>query len=193
MMMFKILWMLTSLVAVVASLSSVTMPDSYTAMKGNIVVGYNLDANSTSFKGFNAMVHIEYLQGLHSESLYLSSLPIPMGVTSGSVVFQCGLIVRAGPHRAVLTIDGETEAISSILQVGWPPVSIRVPASLETYATQVEIVVAFATTICTPLMGGSEKIHPNRYILFKTIELILKVSTFITVSCHMVKNCLTRG
>lgn len=90
-------------------------------------------------------------------------MPVPMGVTSGSVVFQCGLIVRAGPHRAVLTIDGEIEAISSILQVGWPPVSIRVPASLETYASRVEIVVAFATTICTPLMGGPEEtIHPNR-------------------------------
>ena len=86
-----------------------------------------------------------------------------MGVTHGSVVFQCGLIVRAGPHRAVLTIDGEIEARSSILQVAWPPVSIRVPVSLETYATQVEIVVAFATTICTPLMGGQQpQIHPNR-------------------------------
>ena len=71
-MLMRILWMLTSLAAIVDSLSSVTMPDSYTAMKGNIVVGYSLDANSTSFKGFNAMVHIEYLQGLDSDSLYLS-------------------------------------------------------------------------------------------------------------------------
>ena len=84
-----------------------------------------------------------------------------MGITSGSVVFECGLIVRAGPHRAVLTIDGQIEAISSILQVAWPPVSIRVPASLETYSTPVEIVVAFTTTICTPLLGGQSVDHPK--------------------------------
>ena len=63
------MWMYTSWItlilatSVVESLSSVRMPASYTAMKGNIVVGYNLDlVHSTSFKGFNAMVHLEYVQ-----------------------------------------------------------------------------------------------------------------------------------
>lgn len=97
---------------------------------------------------------------------YLRSLPIPMGVTKGSVMFDCGTITRAGPHRAVLTVGGQIEAVSPLLQVAWPPVSLRVPASIETYATNVEIVVAFTTTICTPLLAGNSKsgagfLHPK--------------------------------
>lgn len=82
-----------------------------------------------------------------------------MGVVEGSVVFSCGTITRAGPHRAVLTVGHQVEAVSPLLQVAWPPVSLRVPAWLETYATNVEIVVAFATTICTPLMRSPDLSH----------------------------------
>ena len=78
-----------------------------------------------------------------------------MGVSEGTVLFRCGLVKRAGPHRAVLTVGGHVEATSPILQVGWPPVSLRVPDAIETYATSVTIVTAFTTTICTPLMRPS--------------------------------------
>ena len=43
--------------------SRVTMPNHYTAMKGDLVVAYQLDVNSTHLKSFNAMIHIEYLPG----------------------------------------------------------------------------------------------------------------------------------
>ena len=43
--------------------STVTMPNHYTAMKGDLVVAYQLDVNSTHLKSFNAMIHIEYLPG----------------------------------------------------------------------------------------------------------------------------------
>ena len=96
-----------------------------------------------------------------------------MGVTSGSVVFNCGTIMRAGPHRAVLTVGGgHVEAVSPLLQVAWPPVSLRVPAAIETYASNVEIVVAFTTTICTPLLSassGSRMLHP-KCVLFFTLN-----------------------
>ena len=96
-------------------------------------------------------------------------MPIPIGVTKGSVVFNCGTITRAGPHRAILTVNGLIEAVSPVLQVGWPPVSLRVPAALETYATDVNIVIAFTTTICTPLMGeNSGSLHP-KYVLLNCI------------------------
>ena len=92
-----------------------------------------------------------------------------MGVTKGSVVFSCGTITRAGPHRALLTVNGLVEAVSPVLQVGWPILSIRVPASLETYATDVSIVVAFTTNICTPLMGAhSGNLHPKYVLTFLT-------------------------
>ena len=65
-------WIALLLTSVAESLSSVRMPDSYTAMKGNIVVGYDLDLlNSSNFKGFNAMVHLEYLQDSES-TIHLS-------------------------------------------------------------------------------------------------------------------------
>ena len=93
-----------------------------------------------------------------------------MGVTKGSVVFSCGTITRAGPHRALLTVNGLVEAVSPVLQVGWPILSIRVPASLETYATDVSIVVAFTTNICTPLMGAhSGNLHPKYVFTFDAV------------------------
>ena len=108
-----------------------------------------------------------------------------MGVTSGSVVFNCGTIMRAGPHRAVLTVGGgHVEAVSPLLQVAWPPVSLRVPAAIETYASNVEIVVAFTTTICTPLLSassGSRMLHP-KYVLFFTLNFNLFLIGLCTTS-----------
>ena len=56
------------LAALANSQSTVTMPESYTAMKGSIEVHYHLASNATHFKGFNAMVHIEYLAGHTSDA-----------------------------------------------------------------------------------------------------------------------------
>ncbi len=47
---------------------SVQLPDAYTAMKGDIAVSYSLATDEhafrpSSFKSFNAMIHIEYLPG----------------------------------------------------------------------------------------------------------------------------------
>ena len=132
----------------------------YVNTVSNIYIRFQIDCIHTpSFRNVSGWMsrNIGYFL-----NICFSSLPIPIGVTKGSVVFNCGTIIRAGPHRAILTVNGLTEAVSPVLQVGWPPVSLRVPASLETYATDVDIVVAFATTICTPLMGSnSGNLHPK--------------------------------
>ena len=105
-----------------------------------------------------------------------------MGVTKGSVVFSCGTITRAGPHRALLTVNGLVEAVSPVLQVGWPILSIRVPASLETYATDVSIVVAFTTNICTPLMGAhSGNLHPKYVFTFDAVWKNMKFPLFCKI------------
>ena len=62
--MFMALAVLTTAVTAAGALPSrVTMPNHYTAMKGDLVVAYQLDVNSTHLKSFNAMIHIEYLPG----------------------------------------------------------------------------------------------------------------------------------
>ncbi len=57
----------------------------------------------------------------------LASLPVPLGLRSGAVVFSCSTVRRAGPHRAYLTVNGERAAHSEVLHVEWPPVLISVP------------------------------------------------------------------
>ena len=63
--MFMALAMLLTIAVTAAEAlpSRVTMPNHYTAMKGDLVVAYQLDVNSTHLKSFNAMIHIEYLPG----------------------------------------------------------------------------------------------------------------------------------
>ena len=102
-----------------------------------------------------------------------------MGVTEGSVVFHCGTITRAGPHRAVLTVGGRLEAVSPLLQVAWPPISLRVPAAIETYASAVDIVVAFTTTVCTPLIrpsSASSKVFKDYAIKWVSVRVASGVS-----------------
>ena len=72
------------------------------------------------------MVHLEYLPGdsiLPPESHPVSTprrvaaLPVPLGLSNGVVVFMCGALKHAGPHRAVLVVNGKRRAESKILQV----------------------------------------------------------------------------
>ena len=54
------------------------------------------------------------------EAVTVASLAVPLGVRDGTVVFPCGSVVRAGPHAAKITIDGNVVAISDVLEVAWP-------------------------------------------------------------------------
>ncbi len=56
----------------------------------------------------------------------LSSLPVPLGVRRGAVVFECGSAVRrAGRHRAYITVNGERVAESEVMKVGQFPGKIN--------------------------------------------------------------------
>ena len=84
---------------VTSGLTWVRLPVSYTAMKGDVVVSFDL-SNSTQS---NSVVHIESIE----TGSRLAELPIPMGLVSGAVIFPCGVIVHGGPHKAVLTNGGK--------------------------------------------------------------------------------------
>jgi hypothetical protein len=66
-MTFVALIVLSLTATVVIGVPLVKLPEDYTAMKGDIVVSFNLandnDSNSTNLKSFNAMIHLEYLPG----------------------------------------------------------------------------------------------------------------------------------
>ena len=89
----------------------VRLPASYTAMKGDIVVSFDLSNSSHS----NSVVHVEAVETGNR----LSELPIPIGLTSGAVIFPCGVIVHGGPHRAVLTKGGKVRAIFIKWELFW--------------------------------------------------------------------------
>lgn len=57
--------------------SLVQLPESYTAMKGDIVVSFSMDFNSSNFKSFNAMIHLEYLPG---DSVFTNSHSVSSSV-----------------------------------------------------------------------------------------------------------------
>ena len=102
----------------------VDVPAHYTAMEGDLEVSFELlMPNAFSH---NAIVGLEYLAGdsiLPAEGSRraaspkkLASLPVPLGLREGTVVFQCGTVKHAGPHRAFVTVNGERRAESEILQ-----------------------------------------------------------------------------
>ena len=88
---------------VITSSTWVRLPVSYTAMKGDIVVSFDL-SNSTQS---NSVVHIESIE----TGSRVAELPIPMGLVSGSVIFPCGVVVHGGPHKAVLTNGGKVRQL----------------------------------------------------------------------------------
>ena len=53
--------------------------------------------------------HKSYLDGVP-----VASLAIPLGVRSGTIIFPCGAILQAGPHRALLTINGMKIMLSNL-------------------------------------------------------------------------------
>ena len=118
-----------------ATSTFVRLPRTYTAMKGDIPVTFRIVnfVNLTS----TVMVHLSYLPSdsylqllrrrssdgrrrSNMEAVTVASLAVPLGVRDGTVVFPCGSVVRAGPHAAKITIDGNVVAISDVLEVAWP-------------------------------------------------------------------------
>ena len=77
----------------------VRLPATYTAMKGDIVVSFDLANSSVA----NYVVHIVWTE----TGSRLAELPIPIGLTSGAVIFSCGVVVQGGPHKALLTRTGK--------------------------------------------------------------------------------------
>lgn len=77
----------------------VRLPATYTAMKGDVVVSFDLANSSVA----NYVVNIEWIE----TGSKLAELPIPIGLTSGAVIFPCGVVVQGGPHKALLTRDGK--------------------------------------------------------------------------------------
>ena len=59
-------------------------------------------------QGNTGKQHKSYLDGVP-----VASLAIPLGVRSGTIIFPCGTILQAGPHRALLTINGMRTTISN--------------------------------------------------------------------------------
>ena len=58
-----------------------------------------------------AYIHQGTSRRNHHRKSYLDGVPvaslaIPLGVRSGTIVFPCGAILQAGPHRALLTLNG---------------------------------------------------------------------------------------
>eukprot|EP00094_Tigriopus_californicus_P002139 TCALIF_02062-PA protein Name:"Similar to thbs1 Thrombospondin-1 (Xenopus laevis)" AED:0.16 eAED:0.09 QI:0/0.83/0.57/0.85/1/1/7/160/1139 len=150
----------------------VKMPEAYTAMQGYIEVSFKLmEPNAAQY---NAMIHLEFLQGDSillnakghhpSQAKKLASLPVPIGIQDGVVVFQCGTIKHAGPYRAFLTVNGERKVESDVLHVSWPLMSITVPSKLETYATDVSVTVSFTRGLCeTFTTFGDWGSHPSPF------------------------------
>ena len=134
----------------------VDVPAHYTAMEGDLEVSFELlMPNAFSH---NAIVGLEYLAGdsflptgsrRQTSPKKLASLPVPLGLREGTVVFQCGTVKHAGPHRAFVTVNGERRAESEVLQVAWPRMSINVPKRLETYSTDVAVTVSFTKSLCS--------------------------------------------
>lgn len=150
----------SSVEAATSKAMMIRLPRKYTAMEKDIEVSFVLD-KPNAFQ-YNAIVHLEYLPAdailsgkedvdgsHHSKPVKLTSLPVPLGVKEGAVVFMCGAIKYAGPHRAFLTVNGKRMAESQILQVSWPPMTITAPSRLETYSTDVSVTVAFTRSLCT--------------------------------------------
>ena len=92
----------------------------------------------------------------------LASLPVPLGLRRGAVVFHCGSVRHAGPHRAYLTVNGERVAESQVLQVSWPPVVVTVPTRMRVHATDVSVSVAFTRSLCTTFSSSNDVYSRHR-------------------------------
>ena len=157
--------------------SHVALPRVYTAMKGDIPVKFSM--NETGL--YIAMVHLWYIPGSRwspkAKWIPVASLAVPSMVTDGTVVFPCGAVIRAGPHVAVLSVDGEDVATSSVLNVQWPKVKLVVPTRLETYNSNVKVVARFTTNLCSQMLAKEGSQQPTASSLpFRVFTELVKCS-----------------
>ncbi len=95
-----------SLASTERSWLSVSLPEHYTAMESDLTMAFVL-GRPNAFE-HNAMIHVEYLPGdsvLSRPSAFrprpVASLPVPLGLQAGSVVFMCGAIKHAVANNTV--------------------------------------------------------------------------------------------
>lgn len=134
---------------------SLRLPPHHTAMETDFEVLYYLPQQNSI--QYNVIIHLEYLPGDSvlppesnpvDKSKRLASLPVPLGLSRGAVVFQCGIIKHAGPHRAYLTVNGVRKFESEIIQVRWPHMVITAPTKMTTNHADVAVTISFTRSLC---------------------------------------------
>ncbi|CAB4069890.1 unnamed protein product [Lepeophtheirus salmonis] len=143
-------------------------------MEGDLSADFHLNHGPASYLD-GATIHLHYLPGdsfLDSfrkvdSTLLLSSQAVPLESQAGNVIFPCGTVTHAGPHRAYLTILRNsslsgvlprrvTVAKSKVLYVSWPQMAVSVPEKLETYSLNVDVRISFTRTLCSTLLRQEE-------------------------------------
>ncbi|XP_064089681.1 uncharacterized protein LOC135203711 [Macrobrachium nipponense] len=81
----------------------------------------------------------------------IHTLPVVEGASEGTYQFMCGLVVQGGTYFFRLQRGEEVLASSGNVEVAWPDISLEVPKEVETYHSDVQVILRFNVELCKPL------------------------------------------
>jgi len=127
---------------------TLTTPRSYTALAGDLLVMFAADDDTVLS---NTDWYIDVVESRDSGHLSpLTTVDIPGGYSDGEVIIGCGVVDVAG-QLLVRLVDSTTSDIvaeSSVVDVAWPSVTLRLPDSVTALSEDVRVTLSVAGSVC---------------------------------------------
>jgi len=179
---------------------TLTVPRSYTALAGDLLVVFTASDDDTPVN--NTDWYIDVVESRDSGHLSpLTTVDIPGGYSDGEVIIGCGVIDVAG-QLVVRLVDSTTSDVvaqSSIVDVAWPSVTLRLPESHKALTDDVRVTLSVDDRVCQSqqshvsytiqlvYLGVNTSSHSHRSVVYtQTLAILTSPSSQIVVSCALV-------
>ncbi|XP_054708448.1 thrombospondin type-1 domain-containing protein 1-like [Uloborus diversus] len=122
--------------------------EHHIALSGAVEVRYRIPSSGPELR-------LQLVQVENDEDKLLAKRDVPPNFVNGKVAFLCRVFERAGvfAFRLVTSKEDKVVARTKNMDVRWPEVTIHVPHVVETYSSNVSVILSVNSVQCKPRGG----------------------------------------
>jgi len=169
---------------------SVSVRRSYTALVGDLLVVFTDDSSLD-----NADWYVDVVDA-RDASRVLTSVDIPRGYSDGQLIIGCGVIDVPGPLvvRLLESSTSDVLAQSNVVDVAWPSVTLRLPASHSALVDDVPITLTVDHRVCQSQQPHASYtlqlvylgVNVSSVVYEQTLTTLVSSSPQLVVPCSLV-------
>jgi len=179
---------------------SVTVARSYTALAGDLLVVFTASGNDDDDdKSLNSTQdwYVDVVAAAHDHlSSPLTTVDIPDGYSDGEVIIGCG-VIDVSAQLVVRLLDSSTSDVlaqSSVVDVAWPSVTLRLPATHHALTDDLTVTLTVNDRVCQSQQPHASYtlqliylgVNASSVVYQRTLTTLVSPSPQLVVSCCLI-------